>query len=105
MTNQEINNGTITLNNGSTKTLTEYLKDVSTYLIDKLESFKDAHSIELMNKLQNTLGKKWTEIVKAIDEMKTEPKEYWHVMYDFDINASLSEILCPEIDGFETVTS
>ncbi|MFV0573132.1 MAG: hypothetical protein ACK5M1_11960 [Xanthomarina gelatinilytica] len=105
MTNQEIDNGTVTLNNGVTKTLTEYLKDVSNYLIDKLESFKDAHSIELRNTLQNTLGKKWTEIVEAIDEMKTEPKEYWHVMYDFDINASLSEILYPEIDEFETVTS
>lgn len=92
-------NSTITLCNDKTISLTEHLKQTSISLIESLEEYKDAYSIELRKVLKNSLGLSYSKLIKNINKIENESKTSFYKLYNININILLSEIFYPCING------
>ena len=95
-------NTTVTIHTGETLTLQQYTKDCAEYLIDRLEKFYDLYSLTLKDTLKKSLGKKWSEVRGALDEMdkKINPRDY-HKEYDVSMEIMLCDIIYPVTDQDE----
>lgn len=93
-----INNGTITLTDNRTLTVSQFTKEISIYLIERLKAFNDAFSIGLSNSLQNTLGKDWSVVINGIDEISADKENALYNKYDLEFNAMFSELIYPAIN-------